>query len=429
MRITSVLLAGFLFQANAETSYSQSARISIEMNNATVEEVLNEIEAKSEFYFLYNNKLINVDRLVSVDADAENIESVLQNLFKGTDVVYRIADKQIVLSRKDLAQNTAIDGVQQSKVITGTVVDQNGMPIIGANIVVKGTTNGTITDMDGNFSLEAEKGSVLQVSYIGFTDQEIKVGEKNSLSITLKEDSKALDEVVVVGYGTQKKVNLTGAITSVKAETLDNMPTNNLSNALAGRAPGVNVTNTSGFAGASSSIRIRGSFGEPLYVINNIIKSKADFDALDPNEVENISFLKDAASASIYGSKAGNGVVLVTTRSGNKEQKPMFQYKGSFSTSTPTRPLQDYSATDELIWANRVQQTLGREPLYGPEIFDYFKDKSYNVNDYVWQNPSAWQHNLSVNGGNDRLQYFMMLGYQDQEGSYKNLEYKHHKIL
>ena len=428
MRITSVLLAGFLFQANAETSYSQSARISIEMNNVTVEEVLNEIEAKSEFYFLYNNKLINVDRRVSVDVDAENIESVLQNLFKGTNVVYRIADKQIVLSRKDLAQNTAVNGIQQSKVITGTVVDQNGMPIIGANIVVKGTTNGTITDMDGNFSLEAEKGSILQVSYIGFTDQEIKVGEKNSLSITLKEDSKALDEVVVVGYGTQKKVNLTGAITSVKAETLDNMPTNNLSNALAGRAPGVNVTNTSGFAGASSSIRIRGSFGEPLYVINNIIKSKADFDALDPNEVENISFLKDAASASIYGSKAGNGVVLVTTRSGNKEQKPMFQYKGSFSTSTPTRPLQDYSATDELIWANRVQQTLGREPLYGPEIFDYFKDKSYNVNDYVWQNPSAWQHNLSINGGNDRLQYFMMLGYQDQEGSYKNLEYKRYNF-
>ena len=157
MRITSVLLAGFLFQANAEASYSQSARISIEMNNATVEEVLNEIEAKSEFYFLYNNKLINVDRRVSVDVDAENIESVLQNLFKGTDVVYRIADKQIVLSRKDLAQNTAVNGIQQSKVITGTVVDQNGMPIIGANIVVKGTTNGTITDMDGNFSLEADQ--------------------------------------------------------------------------------------------------------------------------------------------------------------------------------------------------------------------------------------------------------------------------------
>ena len=134
MRITSVLLAGFLFQANAEASYSQSARISIEMNNATVEEVLNEIEAKSEFYFLYNNKLINVDRRVSVDVDAENIESVLQNLFKGTDVIYRIADKQIVLSRKDLAQNTAIDGIQQSKVITGTVVDPTGK-VIGTTVI------------------------------------------------------------------------------------------------------------------------------------------------------------------------------------------------------------------------------------------------------------------------------------------------------
>lgn len=213
MRITSVLLAGFLFQANAETSYSQSARISIEMNNATIEEVLNEIEAKSEFYFLYNNKLINVDRRVSVDVDTENIESVLQNLFKGTDVVYRIADKQIVLSRKDLAQNTAVDGIQQSKVITGTVVDPTG-PVIGANIMVKGTTNGTITDMDGNFSLETDKDAILVVSYIGFANQEIKVGNQSKLSIALKEDAEALDELVVVGYGTVKKSDLTGRVSS-----------------------------------------------------------------------------------------------------------------------------------------------------------------------------------------------------------------------
>ena len=436
MRITSVLLAGFLFQAHAEASYSQSARISIEMNNATVEEVLNEIEAKSEFYFLYNNKLINVDRRVSVDVDAENIESVLQNLFKGTDVVYRIADKQIVLSRKDLAQNTAIDGIQQSKVVTGTVVDPTGMPVIGANIMVKGTTNGTITDMDGNFSLEADKDAILVVSYIGFANQEIKVGNQSKLSIALKEDAEALDELVVVGYGTQKKVNMTGSVTAIKTKDLENIPVSNLSNSLAGRAPGVTITNNSGFAGASSAIRIRGSQGEPLYVINGIIRDKTAFDALDPNEVENINILKDAASASIYGSKAGNGVVLVTTKKGSI-QKPMFQYKASYTAANTTRPIQDFSATDELIFANRAaeyQNSQLAEPdpnfqvPYGPEIFEYFKDKSYNLNDLIWQNPWNTDHNLSVNGGNERITYYMMVGYHGEEGSYQNTNYNRYNF-
>ena len=151
MRITSVLLAGFLFQASAETVYSQSARISLDMNNATVEQVLDEIESKSEFYFLYNNKLINVDRKISVDVNAGNIDAVLQQIFAGTDVVYKIADKQIILSRKQDAQNLFVNSVQQGNIIKGTVLDPAGIPVIGANVVVKGTTTGTITDMDGNF--------------------------------------------------------------------------------------------------------------------------------------------------------------------------------------------------------------------------------------------------------------------------------------
>lgn len=265
--------------------------------------------------------------------------------------------------------------------------------------------------------------ATLQVSYIGYQSFHEKVGNQTNLMITLKEDTQLIDEVVVVGYGTQKKVNLTGAITSVKTDDLNKIPTSNLSNTLAGRAPGVTVTTTSGMAGASSKIRMRGSFGEPLFVINNVIKDKAAFDALDPNEVDNISFLKDAASASIYGSKAGNGVVLVTTK-GGKNQKPEFQYKGVFSVSNTTRPLQDYSATDELIWANRVAETKGLPAPYGQEIFDYFADKSYNVNDYVWRNPSSQQHNISVNGGSDRITYYMMLGFHDENGSYKKLDFK-----
>lgn len=315
----------------------------------------------------------------------------------------------------------------QQGTIKGVVKDAFGEPIIGANIKVKGTTVGTITDVDGSFAIKADKNATLEVSYIGYHTELIPLKGQSAIDIVLKEDSEELGEVVVVGYGTQKKVNLTGSITAIKTDELENIPSSNLSNTLAGRAPGVNVTNTSGMAGASSKIRMRGSFGEPLFVINNVIKSKADFDALDPNEVESISFLKDAASASIYGSKAGNGVVLITTK-GGKEQKAAFQYKATFSTSETTRAMQDYSATDELIWGNRVAQTKGNPLPYGEDIFEYFKDKSYNINDYVWRNPFVQQHNLSVNGGNENVTYFMMLGYHDENGSYKNLDYKRYNF-
>lgn len=315
----------------------------------------------------------------------------------------------------------------QQGTIKGVVKDALGEPIIGANIKVKGTNVGTITDVDGSFIIKADKNATLEVSYIGYHTELIPLKGQSTVDIVLKEDTEELGEVVVVGYGTQKKVNLTGSITAIKTAELENIPSSNLSNTLAGRAPGVNVTNSSGMAGASSKIRMRGSFGEPLFVINNIIKSKADFDALDPNEVESISFLKDAASASIYGSKAGNGVVLITTK-GGKEQKAAFQYKATFSTAETTRAMQDYSATDELIWGNRVAQTKGHPLPYGDDIFEYFKDKSYNVNDYVWRNPFVQQHNLSVNGGNESVTYFMMLGYHDENGSYKNLDYKRYNF-
>lgn len=427
MRIATLLLFCIFFQVRANEVYSQSAYLSLNMENATIEDVLTQIEKSTDFYFLYNSKLINVDRKVTVSAKDKSIETILNTIFKNTNVEYKIGDKQIVLSRKDL--NTALP--QQSKTISGTVTDASGETIPGATITIKGTTTGCITDMDGKFSLEVPGNSILVISYIGYIPQEIQTGNKTVLAITMKENTQALEEVVVVGYGTQKKVNLTGSIAAIKTSDLENIPTSNLSNTLAGRAPGVTITNNSGFAGASSAIRVRGSFGEPLYVINNIIRDKTAFDALDPNEVESINILKDAASASIYGSKAGNGVVLVTTKKGTV-QKPMFQYKGSYSASNTTRPIQDYSATDELLFLNRAaiyQNSIQATPSpdfnvpYGQEYFDYFKDKSYNLNDLIWQNPWNQEHNVSVNGGNEKIIYYMMLGYHGEEGSYQNTNY------
>ena len=311
---------------------------------------------------------------------------------------------------------------QQVTTCQGNVKDALGEPVIGASIFVKGTKNGTVTDVNGDFSLSGVKvGDVLEISCIGYATAEVKyTGGK--VAVLLNEDTTMLDELVVVGYGTQKKLNVTGSIATVKADEIAKVPVSNLSNSLAGRAPGVTIVGNTGFAGASSSIRMRGATAEPLYVINDVIKDKAAFDALDANEIETISFLKDAASSAIYGSKAGNGVVVVTTKTGAK-QKPVFNYTGSYSFSNPTRPLQDWTSEEEVNYLNQVAINLGNQPAYGQEALDWAKTHSYSVNDYVWQNPSVWQHNVSVNGGGDRITYYMMLGFHDEKGSYKTLDY------
>lgn len=425
-KLLPVLFTLFLFNS----AYAQSVKIDLSVKNESLRQFIKQIETKTDYTFMLD-QTVDQSQKVTVDARQESLDAILKKALAGKQISYEIVGKQIILK---LPGNTQSN---QSKKISGTVKDQNGEPIIGANVSVKGTTVGAITDMDGNFMLEVPEDAIISVSYIGYISQEIKIGNKTQLDILLKEDTQALEEVVVVGYGTQKKVNLTGSITAIKTEELENIPVSNLSNALAGRAPGVTITNNSGFAGASSSIRIRGSFGEPLYVINGIIRDKTAFDALDPNEVESINILKDAASASIYGSKAGNGVVLVTTKKGTA-QKPVFQYKASYTTANTTRPLQDWTPYDELDFLNKVavyQNSNSANPdlnfqlPYGDSYYEYFKDKDgYNVNDLIWQNPWNQEHNVSVNGGNERITYYMMLGYHGEEGSYKNTDYNRYNF-
>ncbi len=431
MRITLLLLCVFAFQLHSEQTYSQQTKISLNMKNSSIEKILQTIEERSEFYFLYNSKLINVDRKTNIRVKEESIASVLNRLFEAENVEYEVKGTQIILHPKEMnriASELIAEALQQQKKqIAGKITDEQGEPIIGANIVEKGTSNGTITDIDGNFALNVNEGAIIQITYIGYIEQEVSTVGRNIINIILQEDTKSLEEVVVVGYGTQRRVNITGSIASVKTEELQNIPVSNLSNALAGRASGVQVIGNSGLAGASSTVRIRGSFAEPLYVIDGIIKDKASFDALDANEVESVNFLKDAASAAVYGSSAGNGVVLITTKQGTL-QKPMFEYKASFSTNRLTQPMQGFTALEELEYLNNVAVTLGQDKPYGPEVFDYFKDKNYDINDLIWQNPSIQQHNLSVNGGSERIKYYLALGYHDEEGSYHNTDYKRYNF-
>lgn len=422
IRILTLFIIVSFPALSAGNTVLEETKITLQLKKVPISKVLDEIEMKTHYSILVRDNDINIAETVSIDVTDQTLSRLLDVLFRDKGITYEIKDKTISVFKPDPKYKEL---PQQSRTVSGVIKDVYDIPLIGATIRIKGSVGiGTVTNIDGQYELaNVPDGAILVFSYLGMKTKEVALGKSTQINVTLEEDHLGLEEVVVVAYGSQKKLNLTGAITSVKMKELESLSISNLSNSLAGRAAGVTIENTSGMAGATSSIRIRGSFNEPLFVINNVIKSKQDFDALDPNEVENISFLKDAASASIYGSKAGNGVVLVTTKNG-RIQHPEFQYKGSFTTSRTTNQLQSYSATDELIWANRVAQTLNQPQLYGQEIFDYFKDKSYDVNDYIWQNPSSWQHNISVNGGNEAITYYMMLGYHDEDGSYKKVNYK-----
>lgn len=436
MRITSILLAGFLFQAHAETLYSQSARVSLEMRNATVEEVLNEIEAKSDYYFLYNSKLINVDRKVSVSINENSVESVLHKLFDGTDVDYKVNDRQIVLSLKTLNTNSGID--QQVKKITGTVVDVTGTPVIGANVVVKGTTNGTITDVDGKFSLEVSVGDVLDVSYIGYLSYEAKVINSNQYTITLKEDTQKLDEVVIVSYGTQKKRELTGAVSTMKADDFADVPVAQLSQKVQGQIPGVQVVQQSGIPGQGMAFRIRGAASinnssEPLIVVDGMPISTG-LNNLNPDDIESFTVLKDAAASSLYGSRAANGVVLITTKKAKQGRTEV-----SLNTYFGVQTLKGLSDFDNFDMMNAKEFAQYKKEWYEdkakyegytggvPEMYQHPEQYGEGTNwfDEVTRSAATIQnYTLNIGASNDKFNTNISLGYFKQEGLVVNSNFE-----
>jgi TonB-linked SusC/RagA family outer membrane protein len=423
MKLTFIILMGCLMQVSASV-YSQTTKFSFNIQNKQVLDVLKEIEDKSNFRFFYQREQVDVTRKIDLKVTERNVETILDELFRNQGVLYKVLPDNLIIITPNIGKQSATGLNQQQKSVSGKVTDTSGAPLPGVSVLIKGTSQGTVTDSDGNYSISSvPEHATLQFSFVGMKIKETMVGAQTTINATLEDETIGLEEVVAVGYGTQKKVNLTGSITAVNASELSTISTSNLSNTLAGRAPGVNITGNSGLMGASSEIRIRGGFGEPLFVIDGIVRDKGAFDALEVNEIDQLSFLKDAATASIYGSQAGNGVVLVTTKAGT-EQKPVFNYQGSYTFMEPTQELFSdmFTATDELIYQNRVAQFQGLATPNGDKEFAYFKDKNYNVNDYIWQTPSTQKHSISVSGGNDKVTYYALGSYIGETGSYKNLE-------
>ncbi len=334
MRISIFLLFALIFQLHAENSYSQEASINLSMRNATVEQVLDKIEYDTDYKFLFTDKSVNVKRRVNVDMNTNDIAEILKTIFKGTDVQYSIVDRQVILASPKKGSVTTIT---QSKRITGTITDERGEPIIGANVVEKGTTNGIITDLDGNYTLNVTNDAILIISYIGYVSQEVRVGGQTVLNVTLREDTQALDEVVVTALGIKRQARSIGYSTAqVGGDQFSESRDINLGNALTGKVAGVSVTGNTTGLGGSSRVVIRGNASltgnnQPLYVIDgvpfdNTNRGKAEkwggmdmgdgLSAINPDDIADIQVLKGAAASALYGYRGGNGAILITTKSG-----------------------------------------------------------------------------------------------------------------
>ena len=410
MKLTSFLILAFVISVNASV-YSQSTKLSINVKNGTFVEVLKQIESQSEFYFYYNNDEIRELEGVSISLEKKEIKEVLEKLLSGTNLEYKIIDRYIALKKK--SESGAESVIQQQKAISGKVIDSGGNPLPGVTVVVKGTTNGTITDIDGNYSIgKIADNSTLQFSFVGMKSQDVVIGNQKSINVTLADETIGIEEVVAIGYGTVKKSDLAGAISQVKSSDMENRTIVRAEQALQGKTAGVQVIQTSGAPGANPTIRVRGfssnSSSDPLYVVDGLRTS--NISSIDPNNIESMEVLKDAASAAIYGAQAGNGVVLITTKKGKKGEGKV-NYDFQYVTNKLVRIPEVMNAQE---YVNYMTEANFITPAEISALWDGKTDTNWA--DVAFENSIMQKHNLSFMGGNDRGSYNLSLSYLDQNG-------------
>lgn len=444
MKLVILFLMCSFSLAYASDSYAQTTTVNVEAQNKTVGEILKEIESQSDFGFFFNNKHIDLTRRISISSRNSDIFKVLEKVFGGTNVKYSVLDKKIVLTT--VTENAAAP--QQSVFrVTGKIVDETGEGVIGATVLEKATTNGIVTDMDGNFELNVSiKEVTLEVSYIGYSKMTVKAKVGTPVRITLKEDTEVLDEVVVVGYGTQKKANLTGAVSQISMDkVLGNRPVSTVGTALQGAIPGL-VVSPSATPGGDSKFNIRGTTsingGGPLVLIDNV---PGDVNLLNPEDIESVSVLKDAASAAIYGARSAFGVVLITTKKAKKNERLSINYGNTLGwesainlpeqVSIPTY-MDTYQhafgnthyiqSMDMDTWRNLWTQHRNGS-LSGVEESGRYVDPNGNIyflNDADIMNQALntgfqQTHNISATGGSDKITYRLSLGYVNNNGVLK----------
>lgn len=423
MKIATLFIFVLVLCLHAENSNSQNVRLTIKRSNIQLEQVLNDIEKQSKYLFVYD-KQVNVDRIVSLDLNKRTIKEALSELFDKTDVNYSIEGAYIVLSTRE-ARASSI--AQQKKVIAGKVTDNKGEVLLGVSIIQKGTTQGTVTDVDGNYSIAVpDNKSVLVFTYLGYTPKEVVVGEKSKLDIVLQEDTKQLDEVVVVAYGTQKVRNLTGAMSRLSTDELVDMPVPNIGQKMQGKFSGVQIYQNSGEPNGGLSYRIRGQASiaggnSPLVVIDGF-PSMTGLNALSPDEIENITVLKDAASSALYGSRAANGVILVTTKQA-KEGKMNIEfsaYYGWEKVSDRGKPdvmdAQEFARFKKEYYEDKARYEDPTTTV--PAVYQHPEQVQDGTDwfDVLLRTANTQNYNLALSGGSSKFKSSVNLNYNKQEG-------------
>ena len=453
MKLTLFFLLAALVHVSASV-YSQQTKLSISMKDVTVKEVLKQIEDQSEFFFLYKNVNIDVNRIVSVDMKDKSVESLLDQIFSGTTVSYEVVNRQIVLIDNGKA-NSFSQNEQQQKSISGKVTDSSRSSLPGVTVMVKGTTNGTITDSNGNYSISnIPANATLQFSFVGMKAQEVSVGTQSTITVVLAEETVGIEEVVAVGYGTQKKINLTGAVSNVTSQVLESRPITNLGQGLQGAISNLNITPGSGALGQGATFNIRGitsiNGGGPLILVNGV---PMDVNLVNPLDIESVSVLKDAASAAIYGARAAYGVILITTKSGKRNNKPTVSLSMNYSINKPVVKIEMMDVMERMIYMNLGNirssgQVWGEFDQYGfAAISAHYNDPSQPELFTHPSNPSVWspcantdwarelmrdsypmqQYTASVSGGSDKSEYYTSFSYFNQEGMARHFNERYNR--
>lgn len=412
MKLTVVILLVSCLHVSAGV-YSQS-RITLNMQSADFKKVLSAIEKKTSYRFLYNQSLIPADQKVNITANNEEVLSVVNRILENTSLTYEVLNSNLVVLKR---MNTIIQPAQ----VTGRVTDSTGAPISGVSVRVKGSNAGTSTDANGSFTITVPDNATLIFSSVGYTTQEVAVAGQTTLNITLQAADTPLEQVVVVGYGSQRKIDVTGAVTNIKGEEISKQASVNPISALQGKVAGVQITN-SGAPGASPEIRIRGVgtvFGStsPLYVVDGVWFDNISF--LNPADIESLSILKDASSESIYGIRAANGVVLITTKKG-KSGKPQVNYNGYVGYQKVTNQIEMANANQ---YATLINEKEGVQVL-DPSKFGAGTDWYHQV----LRNALITNHQISVSGGADRSNYNLSFGYLNQDGIVETNNYQRYTL-
>ena len=446
MKLTSLFLMISVVSVFAGKTYSQTKTLNLNLERATVKQVLSKIEDQSDFYFMYSAKFIDVNREVSINAKNQKIETILDILFAGTGINYEIKDKFIVLTTSELAKGSPSSGSQQ-KTVTGTVTDSGGQPLPGVTVVLKGTTKGTVTNADGEFSLSGvPDDGILQFSFVGMKTQETSVAGKNSINIVMNEDAIGIEEVVAIGYGTQKKRDVIGSIASIRSEDIETFSgASNFTSLLQGQAAGASVQTSSGRLGASVSVKVRGlssiSAGtSPLWIIDGVpiitsastgaeyTSEQSPMSLINQADIESIEILKDAAATSIYGSRGSNGVIIITTKTG-KAGKTLVNL--DYSTGISDLPFQKVDFANTTQWfeiRDKAKQSYGLGDYtmadfyggsgYATEELTRSQAESINTDwfDEAMQKGNFHSVNLSVVGGTGNTNYFISANYRKDKG-------------